>query len=282
MHSINSSSGTFRTNLSVAIECTTIPRAILQSLLDANLYLFPPADPGLLIDLCSNVGLPQIEAARFIEDCSAHSPSPLIPALATAPGHAFLNVYGPSGSGKTRGCVSAVASSLGTCMSTAVWIDCDGSFSADLLLMSGIPLSSLTRLYVLRAYHWTELVSACNMVPLITPHCGALVVDSMSSLLRHELSGSFGEHCKRTALLTNLVKHLTTLNCSVILTNQMTTKFDDISALDGDALTPELSPCLGKAYKTALSAAGARDLPMSDGMDGATTGSECVYIPTAN
>ena len=276
MYTINASSDTFRALVSVPIECTSLPRAILQSFIDAEMLLFPPVESSFLIDVCSNVGLPQIEAARFIEDYSVQSVNSAGPTLAGAHDRSFQDIVGPPGSGKSRACCLAVASSMGACMSTVVWIDCDGSFSAGLLLMLGIPLTSLSRVFVVRAYHWTELVSTCNVVPLIVPHCSALVVDSMSSLLRHELNGSFDSHCRKATLLTNLVEHLTTLNCSVIVTNQMTTKFDDISASDGDTPTPELSPCLGTAYQTALSAAGARDLRTSYDMHAVSTWTESV------
>lgn len=234
----------------IPIESAILPRSIRQKLLDVDCFIFPP-DMELFDEICSREGVP-LESKLFIEDnereVRQEQCRSKIDRIESGIGHGIVSIVGPPFSGKTFFCHEALAGVLrGGKSDCAIYIDCDGSFSPSLLgaRIGNRSLRDGVFLYY-RVHDWIELLSTILLVQFEgkTDSSSLVVVDSIASLMRHEMSERFGR------ILRAVCKNLKRLGCQVLLVNQTTTRI--MFTTDGISGGENLIPCLGRMYEKTL------------------------------
>ena len=162
--------------MSIPIEIVRLPHRVKQALLDSCCYLFPPPRISLLLDACTAADLPSTEAYRFLQDLTLVN--------AKRPHGESINIVtAPSGRANhlIHACVADYISKGD--QHTCVFIDCDGGFNPDFLVRMGVSREALVRVSILRVHSVESLLSSCHVA---AQHSSLIVMDSLSSVLRHE------------------------------------------------------------------------------------------------
>lgn len=193
---------------------------------------------------------------------------------ALRPGGTILEVCGLPGTGKTQFCMQLCAAAqipaspgspsmntLGDCLQEAVYIDAEGSFTAEryaqicrALLQercanitdAGCLETVLRRMHICRTYDAAELYATVKQLgKFLKSHkrVRTLVIDSIAFFFRHEFADN---NVQRARVLTDIAATLrrygTEHGLVVVITNHMTTKFDRM----GDS--GWLAPALGETW----------------------------------
>lgn len=173
---------------------------------------------------------------------------------ALRPGGTILEVCGLPGTGKTQFCMqlcaaaqmpSCGASALVDSLHEAVYIDAEGSFTAEryaqicraLLLERGANLTEgscletvLRRMHVCRTYDAAEMYSTVKQLDnFLKSHkrVRAIVLDSIAFCFRHEFADNSAQRARvLTDIAATLRRYGTDYDLVVVVTNHMTTRFD--------------------------------------------------------
>ena len=230
----------------VAIERTRLPPGIIQDLLDLDCYLFPPESIDHLSNVCAKHGLPESEAMCFIEDAVVEDSVCMDSArvnieLEVMGKHHLideatqvLDVVGPPASGKTLFCHMLISALLEQRPADVLYLDCDGSFSPDLLTKLNCRRTECIK--VVKISNWEELVSSLQLGTKF----GLIVVDSIASVLR------FGVRRRSlmSRILATLLNQVRSVSFLAVIVNQTTTRFVDSSEQESIRV-----PCLGRSYQ---------------------------------
>lgn len=167
----------------------------------------------------------------------------------------LLQVVGPSGCGKTQFCTmmavqAAFPLANGGLDKRVLYIDTEGAFSAERLLQvaksrcSAIAPDNLDFLAETLDRVSVVVESSCDSLlkrlkgleeTIIKTEIGLVIVDSIASLIRKEFDAhSSNERSDLLAVEAALLKYIAeSFSIPVLVTNQVTTKLEDLDAPDG-------------------------------------------------
>lgn len=132
---------------------------------------------------------------------------------------AVTNIYGPAGSGKTN---IAICTTLVNEKKT-IYIDTEGSFSLERFMQLGGNEKLLKKLIFIDPMNWAEQNEKVQNLLSIIDGVGLIVIDSIVSLYRLELSNDNFQHMNRQlatqySLLSKMCRRA---NIPVLVTNQV-------------------------------------------------------------
>ncbi len=135
---------------------------------------------------------------------------------------AVTNIYGPAGSGKTN---MAIASALSCIRSgkKVVYMDTEGSFSVERFHQMGGTEKDLKNIIFMDVHTWEEQCREMKKIESVTEGTGLVIVDSMVSLYRLEMSDTkFSEVNKQLATQYSILSRIARKSrIPVLVTNQI-------------------------------------------------------------
>ena len=142
---------------------------------------------------------------------------------------AITNVYGPAGSGKTNMTIVSALSCIRT-GKKAVYMDTEGSFSVERFHQLGGTEKDMKNIIFIDVHTWEEQCREMKKIESITEGAGLVVVDSMVSLYRLEMSDSkFSEVNKQLATQYSILSRIARKSrIPILVTNQIYGVGEDI------------------------------------------------------
>src|SRR3989338_7486506 len=133
--------------------------------------------------------------------------------------NAITNIYGPAGSGKTN---IAIATALSNAKKT-IYIDTEGSFSLERFMQLGGSEKHLKKIMFIEPATWSEQSEKVQNLAGILDGVGLIVIDSIVSLYRLELSNDNFQHMNRqlATQYSTLSRICRKFNIPVLVTNQV-------------------------------------------------------------
>jgi len=135
---------------------------------------------------------------------------------------AITNVYGPAGCGKTNMTIISTLSCIRS-GKKVVYMDTEGSFSVERFAQLGGTESDLKNVIFIDVHTWDEQCRETKRIESVIEGAGLVVVDSMVSLYRLEMSESkFSEINRQLATQYSILSKISRKNkIPVLVTNQI-------------------------------------------------------------
>ncbi len=139
---------------------------------------------------------------------------------------AITNVYGPAGSGKTNIAISTTLSNK----KKTVYMDTEGSFSIDRFVQLGGNEALLKKIIFIEPASWSDQNEKVQNVISILDGVGLIVIDSIVSLYRLELSNDNFQHMNRqlATQYSTLSRVCRKFSVPILVTNQVYSIGDNV------------------------------------------------------
>src|SRR3989338_4023127 len=133
--------------------------------------------------------------------------------------NAITNIYGPAGSGKSN---IAIATTLSNEKKT-IYIDTEGSFSLELFMQLGGDEKKIKRVFFIEPHSWTDQHEKVQNLAGVLDGVGLIVIDSIVSLYRLELSNDNFQYMNRqlASQYSTLSIICRKMNVPILVTNQV-------------------------------------------------------------
>ena len=228
------SSENMTTNRSIADRLKAAGLRTLEDVLTLSL-------PGLM----NKTGLSEVQASSVMRAARSHFPvqpqDPVgvwpilgIPALARG---AITEIFGISGSGKTQ--IAFFLAARGP-FSSVFWLDTEGTYRSERILQMAENSSRLEQIRVRKIRD--DLLESLSLIKssMLCPNGSLVIVDSITAAIPTSLIKK-----DKAEFVHSIAKSLKSLNCCVLVTNQVRANF--IASSDS-----AVSPALGKTWSEAV------------------------------